>query len=165
MGATATPNEVMFKENWRCFLTFVVLVTTLSTVIVQYSVDAQFRGYPLPFLTIHSGLGGNGSFGWHLPNLILSVLLCATAASTAYRLSRTRASAEKWLLLGLGLIVAFGATACCLWFSIARPIVGEDMQRRALAVDTWLRHLLAIGGLASLVCLFVFFLKKMNRRR
>ena len=156
---------VMFKTHWKAFIGFVVLMTALSTVVVQYGVDVQFRGYPLPFLTIESGIGNKPYLGWRVFNLLLSLGLCATAATTALAASRLRVAARKWLLAGLGLAAIIGVTAYCLWNSVDAPITRPDSLNHAVTVSAAMRHLLAVGTLASAVCFFVFFLKTLLRIR
>lgn len=156
---------VMFKAHWRAFIGFVVLMTALSTIIVQYGVDAQFRGYPLPFLTIELGIGDKPYLGWRVFNLLLSLGLCATAATTALAASRLRVAARKWLLAGLGLVALIGVTAICLWNSVDAQITRANSLNYAVTVSAAMRHLLALGTLTSAVCFFVFFLKSPLRIR
>jgi len=150
----------MFKIHWKSFVSFVLLMTALSTVVVQYGVDAQFRGYPLPFLTIESGIADKASFGWRIPNLLLSLGLCAGGATAALAASNLRVAARDWLFAGLGVMVVIGVATYTLWHSVNSPITRADTLERAMAVSTTIRHLLGAGALASGVCFFVFFLRR-----
>lgn len=149
----------MFKAHWKLFIGFVVLMTVLSTIVVRYGVDAQFRGYPLPFLAIESGIGDKTSVGWRIPNLLLSLALCVTAATTALAASRLHVAARNWLFAGLGVAIIIGIIIYSLWHSVDSPIARADALDRAITVSTAMRHFLAVGTLASAVCFFVFLLK------
>ena len=139
-------------------------MTALSTVVVQYGIDAQFRGYPLPFLTIGSSLSdfNKSTLEWRIPNLLLSLALCLTAAIAGLIASRMRVPSKTWFYVGLGVIAAVGIIAYRLWHSIASPITGPDALERAMLVSAIMRHLLAIGALISAACLFVSFLRASN---
>ena len=150
----------MLKAHWKVFIGFVVFMTAFSTIVVRYGADAQFRGYPLPFLAIESGIGDKTSFAWRVPNLLLSLVLCAAAATTALAASRLHVAARNWFFAGLGMSIVIGITAYSLWHSVGSPIAGADALDRARAVSTAMRHFLALGTLASAVCFFVFLLKR-----
>lgn len=149
----------MFKAHWKLFIGFVVLMTSLSTMVVRYGVDAQFRGYPLPFLAIESSIGDKTSFGWRVPNLLLSLALCVAAATAALAASRLHVAARNWFFAGLGASIVIGITAYSLWHSVDTPIVRADALDRAMAVSKVMRHFLALGTLVSAGCFLVFFLK------
>ena len=164
MLCSAEPNvvgRIMIKAHWKSFISFVAVMMVLSSMVVKYGIDAQFRGYPLPFLSIESGIGDKTSFGWSIPNLLVALGLCMAAASAALAASRQRVAARNWLFAGLGVALVIGVTAFSLWHSVGSPITDADELDRAAIVSTAIRHLLAAGTLTSAVCFFVYFLKKL----
>jgi hypothetical protein len=155
---------VMFKTHWKSFIGFVILMMALSIIIVQYGVDAQFRGYPLPFLSIHS-IGYGTSVRWHIPNFLLSLGVSVTASTVALAVSGLRVAARDWLVAGLGVTLVIGAAVFFLWHSVESPFTGADAFEHAASVSTLMRHLMATGTLVSAVCFFVFFLKASSAKR
>lgn len=149
----------MFKPHLKLLIGFVVLMTALSTVVVRYGVDAQFRGYPLPFVAIESGVRNEISVGWRVPNLLLSLALCLSVAIGAVAASRLSVATRNWFFLGLGLLLGIVITACSLGYSVSEPIANADALQRAIRLSTVMRHCLAIGTLASAACFFVCLLK------
>lgn len=149
----------MLKVHWRYLIGFVVLMTALSAIVVRHGVDVQFRGYPLPFLTIESGIGGRTSFGWRIPNFLLSLGLYVTAATVAFASSRLHVAAKNWFIAGLGVLMVIGVTTYFIWHSVDNPIERADALDHAVTVSTVMRHFLALGTLGSAVCFLVFFLR------
>jgi hypothetical protein len=150
----------MFKEYWKFCIGFVVLVTMLSIFIVRHGIDAQVRGYPLPFVTISSGLEFKPSLGWNIWNLLISIVFYMAVAVTALGASRMSAvPAKAWLWGGLAVLLMSGVAAYWMWRGISSPITRADIMDRATSTAIAIRHLVAIGVLTSVACFFVCCLK------
>jgi hypothetical protein len=149
----------LMMANWIRIFVFTVITTGLSILMVQYGVDFQTRGYPLPFLHIGTGMGDTVYFSWEIPNLLLSLGVFLAVAIFSLTISRFRVAAKCWVWSGIGVALATVVACYCLWCSVKTPIEGIEAWNHAIHVSIAIRHLLAIGTLISAVCFFVFFLK------